>query len=135
MADDGLTFLFEQGDELLLLLNQRVNLRRLVVEELGDLGGVPQNTGNLDIFEAAEGHIAKFPQLGGLDDDDPEKDKKLDLLKSIFDDNKAMRKGFDADAYATEMAGGTGGADDMFDFRNVAPGKGGALCRSAGSGA
>ena len=38
MADDGLTFLFEQGDELLLLLNQRINLRRLVVEELGDLG-------------------------------------------------------------------------------------------------
>ena len=38
MADDGLTFLFEQGDELLLLLNQRINLRRLIVEELGDLG-------------------------------------------------------------------------------------------------
>ena len=38
MTDDGLTFLFEQGDELLLLLNQRINLRRLVVEELGDLG-------------------------------------------------------------------------------------------------
>ena len=38
MADDSLTLLFEQGDELLLLLNQRINLRRLVVEELGDLG-------------------------------------------------------------------------------------------------
>ena len=37
MTDDGLTFLFEQGDELLLLLNQRINLRRLVVEELRDL--------------------------------------------------------------------------------------------------
>ena len=38
MTDDGLTFLFEQGDELLLLLNQRINFRRLVVEELGDFG-------------------------------------------------------------------------------------------------
>jgi len=37
MTDDGLTFLFEQGDELLLLLNQPINLCRLVVEELGDL--------------------------------------------------------------------------------------------------
>ena len=38
MTDDGLTFLFEQGDELLLLLNQRINPQSLVVEELGDLG-------------------------------------------------------------------------------------------------
>ncbi len=33
MTDDGLTFLPEQRDELLLLLNQRINLRRLVVQE------------------------------------------------------------------------------------------------------
>ncbi|MEZ4676097.1 MAG: hypothetical protein R2932_17875 [Caldilineaceae bacterium] len=38
MADDGLALLLEQGDELLLLGDQRVNLGGLVVEELGDLG-------------------------------------------------------------------------------------------------
>ncbi len=37
MTDDGLTFLPEQGDELLLLLNQPINLRRLVVQERCDL--------------------------------------------------------------------------------------------------
>ena len=37
MTDDGLTFLPEQGDELQLLLNQRINLRRLVVQERRDL--------------------------------------------------------------------------------------------------
>ena len=37
VADDGLPFFFEQGDELLLLLDQLINLRRLVVEEFGDL--------------------------------------------------------------------------------------------------
>ena len=48
MADDGLTFLFEQGDELLLLLNQRINLRRLVVEELGDSRSVPRGVRTRD---------------------------------------------------------------------------------------
>lgn len=38
VTDDGLALLLEQLDELLLLLNQRVNFRGFVVEELGDLG-------------------------------------------------------------------------------------------------
>ena len=37
MTDDGLTFLPEQGDELLLHSNQHINLRRLVVQERRDL--------------------------------------------------------------------------------------------------
>ena len=53
MTDDGLTFLFEQGDELLLLLNQRINLRRLVVEELGDLGPFCSEEGSTSEFGIA----------------------------------------------------------------------------------